>query len=99
MKLSECRRRKEIMDKSLEIKANQAKELLNSEAFRDAMQKVKDAQIHAFLSSSKDDTETREKAHSIILALSSIEYELINVITDKEMLDKRETKRKGLAPR
>jgi len=84
------------MKERLDVKASQAKELLHSEAFRDAMKKVKDAQIEAFLSSAQDDVETRNKAHSIILALSAIE---VNVITDKEMLDKREIKRKGLAPR
>ena len=87
------------MKERLDVKASQAKELLHSEAFRDAMKKVKDAQIEAFLSSAQDDVETRNKAHSIILALSAIEEELVNVITDKEMLDKREIKRKGLAPR
>tara|TARA_R100000742_G_C4161472_1_gene2931 strand:+ start:104 stop:355 length:252 start_codon:yes stop_codon:yes gene_type:complete len=75
--------------RGLEIKASQAKELLHSDAYRDAMRKVKDAQIEAFLSSAQDDVETRNKAHSIILALSAIEYELVNVVTDQEMLDRK----------
>lgn len=77
------------MTRGLEIKASQAKELLHSDAYRDAMRKVKDAQIEAFLSSAQDDVETRNKAHSIILALSAIEYELVNVVTDQEMLDRK----------
>ena len=86
------------MTNDMRIRAQQASELLKSKAFVDAMGRVREAQVQTFLSSAKGDTEVREKAHSIILALSAIEYELVTAVTDMEMLERKEQKQKGLAP-
>ena len=86
------------MTNDMRIRAQQAKELLKSKAFVDAMRRVRETQVQTFLSSVKGDTEVREKAHSIILALSAIEYELVTAVTDIEMLERKEQKQKGLVP-
>ncbi len=86
------------MTNDMKIRAQQASELLKSRAFVDAVERVREAQVQTFLSSAKGDTEVREKAHAIILALSAIEYELVTAVTDMEMLNRKEEKQKGLAP-
>jgi len=40
----------------------------------------------------------REKAHAIVLALSSIEHELTTAIADYEMLNRKKSKQKEIAP-
>ena len=86
------------MTEDMRIKASQAKELLKSKAFNEAVERVRGVQIHTFLSSAKHDLETREKAHSIVLALSAIEHELATAIADFDMLERKNIKSKGLAP-
>ena len=75
------------MTKDMKIRASRAKDLLNSTSFNEAMKEVREAQINVFLSSSHNDLETRERAHSIVLALSAIEHELTTAIADFEMLE------------
>lgn len=86
------------MTEDMRIRASQAKNLLESKSFKDAMGRVKEVQIQTFLSSSQNDLESREKAHSIILALSAIEHELTTAIADFEMLNRKHQKQKGIAP-
>ena len=85
------------MTNDMRIKAQQAKDLLINKAFVEAMGRVRETQVDTFLSSAKNDVEMRERAHSIVLALSAIEHELATAITDFEMLERRNSKQKGLA--
>lgn len=79
----------------LKLKADQANELLNHPAYRNAIEAIKNAQIQKFLSSSQDDEKTRNEAHSLILALSAFEYELISMISDQQINERKtETKRR-----
>ena len=50
----------------LKLKSDQAQQLLNNPAYRNALEAVKNAQIERFLSSSQDESNTREEPHSII---------------------------------
>ena len=77
------------MTLDMKLKAEQAKQLLQSKAFKEAIERVKNQQIQTFLSSSQQDVEMREKAHAIVLALSSIEHELTTAIADYEMLNRK----------
>lgn len=86
------------MTADMRIRASQAKELLNSKAFNEAIGRVREVQIQTFLSSGQHDKEPREKAHSIVLALSAIEHELATAIADFEMLERKNKKPKGVAP-
>ena len=86
------------MTNDMRIKADQAKQLLESKAFKEAIGRVRDQQISTFLEKKKKDIETREKAHSVILAISSIEHELTTAIADYEMLNRKKSKQKGIAP-
>ncbi|MAJ54382.1 MAG: hypothetical protein CMP92_00280 [Gammaproteobacteria bacterium] len=86
------------MTLDMKLKADQAKQLLQSKAFKEAIERVKNQQIQTFLSSSQQDVEMREKAHAIVLALSSIEHELATAIADYEMLNRKKSKSKEIAP-
>jgi len=86
------------MTLDMKLKAEQAKQLLQSKAFKEAIERVKNQQIQTFLSSSQQDFEMREKAHAIVLALSAIEHELTTAIADYEMLNRKKSKSKEIAP-
>ena len=83
---------------NLKLKSDQAEQLLNNPAYRNAVEAVKNAQIERFLSSSQDDTKTREEAHSIILALSALEYELVSMISDQVISERKTVTNKRNAP-
>ena len=86
------------MSLDMKLKAEQAKQLLQSKAFKEAIEREINQQIQTFLSSSQQDVEMREKAHAIVLALSSIEHELTTAIADYEMLNRKKSKQKEIAP-
>ena len=71
---------------------NEYKELTKPIPPSEAIGRVRDQQISTFLASSQKDIETREKAHSVILAISSIEHELTTAIADYEMLNRKKSK-------
>lgn len=83
---------------NLKLKSDQAQELLNNPAYVNAVEAVKNSQIQRFLSSSQDDTKTREEAHSIILALSALEYELVSAISDQVINERKTVTKKRNAP-
>ena len=83
---------------NLKLKSDQAQQLLNNPAYANAVEAVKNSQIQRFLSSSQDDTKTREEAHSIILALSALEYELVSVISDQVINERKTEINKRKAP-
>tara|TARA_S200000501_G_scaffold59349_1_gene49714 strand:+ start:8545 stop:8805 length:261 start_codon:yes stop_codon:yes gene_type:complete len=83
---------------NLKLKSDQAQQLLNNPAYRNAVEAVRNSQIERFLSSSQDDTKTREEAHSIILALSALEYELVSVISDQVINERKTEINKRKAP-
>ena len=83
---------------NLKLKSDQAQQLLNNPAYVNAVEAVKNSQIQRFLSSSQDDTKTREEAHSIILALSALEYELVSVISDQVINERKTEINKRKAP-
>jgi len=86
------------MIENLKLKSDQAEELINHPAFRNAIEAVKNAQVERFLSSSQNDTKTREEAHSLILALSALEYELVSVISDQVINERKTETKKRNAP-
>ena len=83
---------------NLKLKSDQAQQLLNNPAYINAVEAVKNSQIQRFLSSSQDDTKTREEAHSIILALSALEYELVSAISDQVINERKTVTKKRNAP-
>ena len=83
---------------NLKIKSDQAQQLLNNPAYVNAVEAVRNSQIQRFLSSSQDDTKTREEAHSIILALSALEYELVSAISDQVINERKTVTNKRNAP-
>lgn len=83
---------------NLKLKSDQAQQLLNNPAYVNAVEAVKNSQIQKFLSSSQDDTKTREEAHSIILALSALEYELVSAISDQVINERKTVTKKRNAP-
>ncbi len=83
---------------NLKLKSDQAQQLLNNPAYVNAVEAVKNSQIQRFLSSSQDDTKTREEAHSIILALSALEYELVSAISDQVINERKTVTKKRNAP-
>ena len=83
---------------NLKLKSDQAQQLLNNPAYVNAVEAVRNSQIQRFLSSSQDDTKTREEAHSIILALSALEYELVSAISDQVINERKTVTNKRNAP-
>ena len=83
---------------NLKLKSDQAQQLINNPAYKNAVEAVKNSQIQRFLSSSQDDTKTREEAHSIILALSALEYELVSAISDQVINERKTVTKKRNAP-
>ena len=83
---------------NLKLKSDQAQQLLNNPAYVNAVEAVKNSQIQRFLSSSQDDTKTIEEAHSIILALSALEYELVSAISDQVINERKTVTNKRNAP-
>tara|TARA_B100000965_G_scaffold236068_2_gene197774 strand:- start:1149 stop:1409 length:261 start_codon:yes stop_codon:yes gene_type:complete len=83
---------------NLKLKSDQAQQLLNNPAYKNAVEAVKNSQIQRFLSSSQDDTKTREEVHSIILALSALEYELVSAISDQVINERKTETKKRNAP-
>ncbi len=83
---------------NLKLKSDQAQQLINNPAYKNAVEAVRNSQIQRFLSSSQDDTKTREEAHSIILALSALEYELVSAISDQVINERKTVTKKRNAP-
>ena len=68
------------------IKSAKAKALLNDETFKDVIEVLKDRQVKKFINSDKDDTITREDAHSMIRALDMVVNELQSRVNDEKFV-------------
>ena len=68
------------------IKSAKAKALLNDETFQDVIETLKERQVKKFINSDKDDTITREDAHSMIRALDMVVNELQSRVNDEKFI-------------
>lgn len=79
-----------IVDKyGNQVTAGDVDRLLADPAFSAILNKVRSDQIAIFAQSSRRDTEVREDAHSIMVALDKIEQALKSVVTDEAIKLKR----------
>jgi hypothetical protein len=68
------------------IKSAKAKALLNDETFQNVIETLKERQVKKFINSDKDDTITREDAHSMIRALDMVVNELQSRVNDEKFI-------------
>ena len=76
-------------------RAARAKALMQSDAFVDVMQDLRDRQIAAFVNSAADQIEAREGAHAMVRALNKIEEALQADVDAGTLLDKQKERHRG----
>jgi len=76
-------------------RANRAKALMQSDAFRDVMQDLRDRQIAAFVNSAAEQSDARENAHAMVRALNKIEEALQADVDAGTLLDKQKERHRG----
>jgi len=76
-------------------RASRAKALMQSDAFVDVMQDLRDRQIAAFVNSAAEQTEAREDAHAMVRALNKIEEALQADVDAGTLLDKQKERDRG----
>lgn len=76
-------------------RANRAKALMQSDAFLDVMQDLRDRQIAAFVNSAAEQSDARENAHAMVRALNKIEEALQADVDAGTLLDKQKERHRG----
>lgn len=79
----------------IKTKAARNHRLLADEAFQDAIEEVRQAQMKAFANSGPDDIEVREEAHAILRALSKLILALEAPEKDLLVEEKRKERHRG----